>query len=110
MSKEQNEERVEEQTAAPSLDVIEAALKKEEYKNNYNRVLRSTVFSLIVVAAAAVLVAVLVLPVPELVSLLRVFLQQLLLCFCFSTAHRYQVTESIQSGNDHRVLLFRSYC
>ena len=63
MSKEQNEERVEEQTAAPSLDVIEAALKKEEYKNNYNRVLRSTVFSLIVVAAAAVLVAVLVLPV-----------------------------------------------
>lgn len=63
MSKEQNEERVEEQTAAPSLDVIEAALKKEEYRNSYNRVLRSTVFSLIVVAAAAVLVAVLVLPV-----------------------------------------------
>lgn len=63
MSKEQNEERVEEQTAAPSLDVIEAALKKEEYRNSYGRVLRSTVFSLIVVAAAAVLVAVLVLPV-----------------------------------------------
>ena len=63
MSKEQNGERVEEQTAAPSLDVIEAALKKEEYRNSYSRVLRSTVFSLIVVAAAAVLVAVLVLPV-----------------------------------------------
>lgn len=63
MSEERREEQTGEQTAVPSLDVIEAALKKEEYKNNYSRVLRSTVFSLIVVAAAAVLVAVLVLPV-----------------------------------------------
>lgn len=63
MSKERSEERVEEQTAMPALEVIEAALKKEEYKNSYGRVLRSTIFSLIVVAAVAVLVAVLVLPV-----------------------------------------------
>lgn len=63
MSEERKEERVEEQAAVPSLDVIEAALKKEEYKSNYSKVLRSTVFSLIVVAAAAVLVAVLLLPV-----------------------------------------------
>lgn len=63
MSDERSKERVEEQAAVPSLDVIEAALKKEEYKSSYSKVLRSTVFSLIVVAAAAVLVAVLLLPV-----------------------------------------------
>lgn len=65
MSKEQDNELKEErtETAVPNLDALEAALKRGEYRNNYSRVLRSTVFSLIVVAAVAVLVAVLVLPV-----------------------------------------------
>lgn len=45
------------------LEAVEAELKKEQYRHSYSRVLRSTVFSLIVVAAAAVLVAVLILPV-----------------------------------------------
>lgn len=48
---------------APTLEQLEAELKKEQYKRNYRRVLRSTAFSLLVVAAAAVLVAVLLLPV-----------------------------------------------
>lgn len=48
---------------APTLEQLEEELKKEQYKRNYGRVLRSTVFSLLVVAAAAVLVAVLLLPV-----------------------------------------------
>ena len=48
---------------APSLEMLEAELKKEQYKSNYSRVLKSTTFSLVVVAAVAVLVAVLVLPV-----------------------------------------------
>ena len=48
---------------APSLEMLEAELKKEQYKRNYSRVLKSTVFSLVGVAAVAVLVAVLVLPV-----------------------------------------------
>lgn len=47
----------------PSLEVLEAELRREQYKKNYSRVLRSTVFSLLVVAAVAVLVAVLLLPV-----------------------------------------------
>lgn len=47
----------------PELDLLEAELERERYKNRYVRVLRSTAFSLIVVAAAAVLVAVLLLPV-----------------------------------------------
>lgn len=47
----------------PELDLLETELEREQYKNRYGRVLRSTAFSLIVVAAAAVLVAVLLLPV-----------------------------------------------
>lgn len=49
--------------AVPSVEVLEAELKKEQYKSNYSRVLKSTVFSLLVVAAVAVLIAVLLLPV-----------------------------------------------
>lgn len=48
---------------APTLEQLEAELKKEQYRHNYGRVLRSTIFSLLVVAAVAVLVAVLLLPV-----------------------------------------------
>lgn len=47
----------------PSLEVLEAELKKEQYKSNYSKVLKSTVFSLLVVAAVAALIAVLLLPV-----------------------------------------------
>ena len=50
-------------TQAPSLEQIEEALKKAQYRRSYGKVLRSTVFSLIVVAAVAVLIAVLALPV-----------------------------------------------
>ena len=49
--------------AVPSVQFLEAELKKEQYKSNYSRVLKSTVFSLLVVAAVAVLIAVLLLPV-----------------------------------------------
>ena len=49
--------------AVPSVELLEAELKKEQYKSNYSRVLKSTVFSLLVVAAVAVLIAVLRLPV-----------------------------------------------
>lgn len=47
----------------PSIDSLEAELGRERYKRNYFRALRSTVFSLLLVAAAAVLVVMLVLPV-----------------------------------------------
>ncbi len=49
--------------AVPSVELLEAELKKEQYKSNYSRVLKSTVFSPLVVAAVAVLIAVLLLPV-----------------------------------------------
>lgn len=47
----------------PDLSLLEAELEREQYKNSFGRMLRSTVFSLLVVAAIAVLIAVLLLPV-----------------------------------------------
>lgn len=47
----------------PSLDQLTEELEREQYRMNYRRVLRSTVISLLAVAAVAVLVAVLLLPV-----------------------------------------------
>ena len=47
----------------PELELLEAELERERYRKKFGSVLRSTVFSLIVVAAVAVLIAVLVLPV-----------------------------------------------
>ena len=47
----------------PTQAAVEAALSQERFRNRYLRTLRSTVNALIVVAAAAVLVAMLILPV-----------------------------------------------
>ena len=56
MSEEKNRE-------LPDLELLEAELERERYRKRYGNVLRSTAFSLVVVAAAAVLIAVLLLPV-----------------------------------------------
>ena len=47
----------------PSADALRTELRKERQRNIFFRVLRNTVFSLLVVAAVAVLVATLVLPI-----------------------------------------------
>ena len=47
----------------PSVDELEKELKRERYRKRYGETLRSTVYALITVAAAAVLVATLLLPV-----------------------------------------------
>ncbi|MCR4617174.1 MAG: signal peptidase I [Lachnospiraceae bacterium] len=47
----------------PSIEQLEAELKREKRKKNYGRALRSTLFTLLVVAAAAILIVVLFLPV-----------------------------------------------
>lgn len=51
--------------ALPSVDQLKEELKRENYKNRYSTVLKSTFFSLVVVAAIAVLVATLWMPVLE---------------------------------------------
>ena len=45
------------------MEQLTAELEREKYKRRYKRVLRSTVYTLIVVAAAAVLVATIWMPV-----------------------------------------------
>jgi len=50
-------------TVLPTSEQIETAILKEKYSRNYKKVLKSTVSSLIVVAAIAVLIATLALPV-----------------------------------------------
>ena len=52
-----------EQPVGPTLAQLEAELERYRYKNRYGRVLRSTVYALVVVAAVAVLVATLWMPV-----------------------------------------------
>ncbi|MER2151765.1 MAG: signal peptidase I, partial [Candidatus Limivicinus sp.] len=47
----------------PTIELLEGELKQTQYKTRYGKVLRSTVFSLLVVAAIAVIIAVLLMPV-----------------------------------------------
>ena len=47
----------------PDVDLLEEELHREKYKKRYRKVLRSTIYTLITVAAAAVLIATLFLPV-----------------------------------------------
>ena len=62
-SREKGEMNVGENSSkAPTVEMIETELEKEQYKRNYSRVLRSTIYILIVVAAATVIIAVLVFP------------------------------------------------
>lgn len=63
MNEKENVAPRQEGSVSLNLEALEEALKKEQYRHSYGKVLRSTVFSLIVVAAVAVLVAVLILPV-----------------------------------------------
>ena len=49
----------------PSLEHLEAELGRVKHRRNYVSALRSTVFSLLIVAAAAVLIAMLVLPIMQ---------------------------------------------
>lgn len=50
-------------TSMPTVTQLEAELNRTKYRNRYHRVLRNTLGTLITVAAAAVLIAVLLLPV-----------------------------------------------
>ena len=47
----------------PSKEILEGEIKREKYKMRYKRILKSTIYALLVVAAVAILIATLVLPV-----------------------------------------------
>ena len=50
-------------TELPSVEQLRTELHREQHNGRYGQVLRSTIYTLVVVAAAAVLIAVLILPV-----------------------------------------------
>ena len=52
----------------PEVDILQGELKREQYRKRFNKLLRSTVNALIVVAAIAALVATLVFPVLQIVG------------------------------------------
>lgn len=51
--------------AVPSVEELSGELKRENYHHRYRKLLRSTVYTLVIVAAVSVLVATLLLPVLE---------------------------------------------
>ena len=60
---EEQEEPEQQALELPELDQLKAELERENYKSRYLSVLRSTIYTLIVVAAVAVLVATIWMPV-----------------------------------------------
>ena len=50
-------------TSMPSVELLEKEVNRKKYQKRYFQVLRNTIYTLITVAAAAVLIAVLLLPV-----------------------------------------------
>lgn len=71
----------------PSIQQLEAELKRVKYKNRYYSVLRSTIYTLIVVAAIAILVATLWLPVLQIYgNSMTPTLQDGQIIFCVKTA------------------------
>ena len=47
----------------PSIELLEGELRRTQYNRRYRRTLRTTVYSLLIVAAIAVIIAVLLMPV-----------------------------------------------
>ena len=47
----------------PTLEQLELELQKEQHKNTYRKALKSTIYTLLVVAAVAVIIAVMIFPV-----------------------------------------------
>ena len=63
-----SEKKAVQQLEMPSVDLLEGELKRTQYNRRYRRTLRTTIFSLLLVAAVAVIIAVLLLPVLQISS------------------------------------------
>ena len=59
---------VKKELSRPSVEQLEKALEKEQYRKSYGRVLRSTFFALVSVAAVAVLIVMLWMPVLRIIG------------------------------------------
>ena len=63
-----SEKKEVQQLEIPTIDLLEGELKRTQYNRRYRRTLRTTIFSLLLVAAVAVIIAVLLLPVLQISS------------------------------------------
>ena len=63
-----SEKKEVQQLEIPTIDLLEGELKRTRYNRRYRRTLRTTIFSLLLVAAVAVIIAVLLLPVLQISS------------------------------------------
>lgn len=61
----ENEKKPDALPEMPSVELLEAELRKSRYRSDYRSILLRTLFSLLVVAAIAVIVAVLLMPVMQ---------------------------------------------
>ena len=68
MGEKENKAEPQQSLEVPSAGQLERELNRVQYKREYGRVLRSTVFTLIVVAAVAIIIAVMVCPVIQIVG------------------------------------------
>ena len=63
-----SEKKEVQQLEMPSVELLQGELKRTQYNRRYRRTLRTTIFSLLLVAAVAVIIAVLLLPVLQISS------------------------------------------
>ncbi len=61
--------RAKKNVTAPNISQLEAELKRERYKQRYRKFLKSTLYTLIIIAAASALIATLVLPVLQITGI-----------------------------------------
>ena len=94
----------------PTTQQLEAELKRERYKNRYCSVLRSTVYTLIVVAAVAILVATLWLPVLQIYgNSMNPTLQDGQVIFCVKTAE-FKPGDIVAFYYNNKILVKRVIC
>lgn len=94
----------------PTVDQLETELKRERYRHQYHFILRNTVFTLTTVAAAAVLVATLLLPVLQIYgSSMTPTLQNGEIVFSVRTSN-FQPGDIIAFYYDNKILVKRVIC
>ena len=94
----------------PATEQLEAELAREKYKKRYHSVLRSTVYTLIIVAAVAVLTATLWLPVLQIYgSSMTPTLQDGEIVFSVKTS-KFQPGDVVAFYYNNKILIKRVIC
>ena len=94
----------------PATEQLEAELAREKYKHRYHSVLRSTIYTLVIVAAVAVLTATLWLPVLQIYgSSMTPTLQDGEIVFSVKTS-KFQPGDIVAFYYNNKILIKRAIC